>query len=395
MKVEPFRIAVPEAVLDDLQERLARTRWPDEVSGAGWGYGTNLAYMRELIEHWRTGFDWRAQERAMNAFAHYRAEVDGLGIHFIHDRGTGPDPIPLLITHGWPSSFTEMLDLIPLLADPGANGADPLDSFDVVVPSVPGFGFSERPVEPGMTRSRVAELWVRLMEGLGYPRFAAHANDIGAVISAFIAMRQPERLIGYHTLMPDFPSPHVGPGDPGPSEEERAFLEVQRRWEEEEGGYNVIQQTRPLTLAYGLNDSPAGLAAWIVEKWRAWTDPDGDLDQSFTKDQLLANVMVYWATETANSSGRSYFERARDPRKVKPEERVRVPTGVALTTEAVQHAPRSWVERRYTDVRRWTEFPRGGHFIALEEPELLAADIRSFFRQFRGPATGVGAGPRV
>jgi pimeloyl-ACP methyl ester carboxylesterase len=380
---EPFRIAVPEASLDDLRERLARTRWPDEVSDAGWEYGANLAYMRELIAYWREGFDWRARERAINAFAHFRAVVDGLGIHFIHERGRGPAPIPLLITHGWPSSFTEMLELIPLLADPAGYGADPRDSFDVVVPSVPGFGFSERPVERGMTRSRVAGLWVRLMAGLGYGRFAAHANDIGAVITAFIGLDYPERLIGIHTLMPGFPPAHVGPGDSALSEAERAFLEVQRRWEQEEGGYNLVQETRPQTLAYGLNDSPAGLAAWIVEKWRAWTDPTSHLERAFTKDELLANVMVYWVTQTACSSARSYYERARDPRAVGPDERIRVPTGVALTAEAVQRAPRAWVERRYTDVRHWTEFSRGGHFIALEEPELLAADLRAFFRQFR------------
>ena len=383
VRVEPFRVAVSEASLVDLKERLARTRWPDEVSGAGWDYGANLAYMRELVAYWREGFDWRAQERAINAFAHLRAEVDGLGIHLIHERGRGPAPLPLIITHGWPSSFTEMLKLIPLLADPAAHGADSRDSFDVVAPSVPGFGFSERPVARGMTRSRVAGLWVGLMEGLGYRRFAAHANDIGAVITAFIGLDYPDRLVGIHTMMPGFPRPHVGPEDPELSETERAFLEVQRRWDAEEGGYNRVQETRPQTLAYGLNDSPAGLAAWIVEKWRAWTDPAGDFERAFTKDELLANVMVYWLTETANSSARSYYERARDPRVVGPEERIGVPTGVALTTEAVQRAPREWVERRYTDLRHWTELPRGGHFMALEEPELLAADLRTFFRQFR------------
>ena len=383
VEVESFGIAVPEASLDDLRRRLTRTRWPDEVSDAGWEYGANLAYLRELIAYWREGFDWRAQERAINAFAHFRAEVGGLGIHFIHERGRGPAPIPLIITHGWPSSFTEMLELIPLLTDPAGHGADPLDSFDVVVPSVPGFGFSDRPVERGMTRSRVAGLWVRLMEGLGYPRFAAHANDIGAVITSFIGLDAPERLIGIHTMMPGFPGPHVGPDDPELSEAERDFLEVQRRWDQEEGGYNRVQETRPQTLAYGLNDSPAGLAAWIVEKWRAWTDPTGDIERTFTKDELLTNVMVYWVTQTAGSSARSYYERARDPRAVGPDERIRVPTGVALTTEAVQRAPRAWVERRYTDLRHWTELPRGGHFLALEEPELLAADLRTFFRQFR------------
>jgi hypothetical protein len=241
VELEPFRVAVPEATLDDLRERLSRTRWPDEVRNAGWDYGANLAYMRELIAYWREGFDWRAQERQINAFTHFRARVDGLGIHFIHERGRGPTPIPLIITHGWPSSFTEMLKLIPLLTDPAKYGADPLDSFDVVVPSIPGFGFSDRPVERGMTRSRVAGLWVRLMERLGYSRFAAHANDIGAVITAFIGLDYADRLIGIHTMMPGFPRPHVGPDDPTLSEAELAFLEVQRRWGHDEGGYNHIQ----------------------------------------------------------------------------------------------------------------------------------------------------------
>jgi pimeloyl-ACP methyl ester carboxylesterase len=383
MRISPYRIAVPQAVLDDLAERLARTRWPDEVRGADWDYGANLAYMQDLVEHWRRRFDWRVQERALNAFAHFRAEIDRLGVHFVHERGRGADPLPLLLTHGWPSSFVEMLKLVPLLTDPARHGADPTDSFDVVVPSVPGFGFSDRPAARGMTRSRVAGLWVRLMEGLGYERFAAHGNDIGAVITAFIGLDYPDRLLGLHTMMPGFPPPPPGVGASELSEAERAFLEVQRRWEEVEGGYNRIQESRPQTLAYGLHDSPAGLAAWIVEKWRAWTDPGGDLERHFTKDELLTNVTLYWVTETAGSSSRSYYERARDPRKVGPDERIRVPTGVALSTEAVQRAPRERVERRYTDIRRWTEFPRGGHFMALEEPELLAADLRAFFRPLR------------
>ena len=381
--VEPYRVAVPQPLLDDLRERLRRTRWPDEVKDSGWDYGANLAYMKRLVEYWRSDFDWRAQEQAINAFAHFRADVEGLGIHFIHERGKGPNPMPLLITHGWPSSFAEMLKLVPLLTDPQSHGAYPGDSFHVVVPSVPGFGFSDRPTERGMTRSRVAALWVRLMEGLGYERFGAHANDIGAVVTAFIGLDYANRLTGIHTMMPSFPPPQLGSARRDLSEREQAFLEVQRRWDEAEGGYNRIQESRPQTLAYGLNDSPAGLAAWIVEKWRAWTDPNGDLEGHFTKDELLTNITIYWATETASSSSRSYYERARDPRRVRPDERIRVPTGVALSTEEVQRAPRERVERRYADIRRWTEFPRGGHFMALEEPELLAADLRAFFRQLR------------
>jgi pimeloyl-ACP methyl ester carboxylesterase len=381
MEIEAFIVDVPQATLDDLGARLARTRWPDEVEGAGWDYGTNLAYLQALVEYWRTRFDWREQERAMNAFPHFRANVNGLGVHFIHARGQGHRPLPLLVTHGWPSSFVEMLDLIPLLADPAAHGGDPADAFDVVVPSVPGFGFSDRPVRRGMTRSRVAALWLQLMGGLGYDRFAAHGNDIGAVITSWMAFDAPDRLIAMHTMMPGFPSPVVGADVRPLSEAEQAHAEVQARWEREEGGYNLIQETRPQTLAYGLHDSPAGLAAWILEKWRAWTDPADDVERHFSRDLLLANVTLYWVTGTANAANRSYYERARESRRITS--RITIPTGVGLSTEAVQRTPRERAERAYADIRRWTEFPRGGHFFAAEEPRLLAEELRAFFRPFR------------
>jgi pimeloyl-ACP methyl ester carboxylesterase len=382
METRPYLVDVEQAVLDALRERLARTRWPDEVEDAGWEYGANLAYMRELVEYWRTSFDWRAQERAMNALPHFLARVEGVGIHLIHARGRGPAPMPLLITHGWPSSFVEMLALVPLLADPRAHGGDPADAFDVIVPSVPGFGFSDRPGR-GMTRSRVATLWARLMEGLGYARYAVHGNDIGAVITAWLATDVPERLIALHTVMPTFPPPVIGADVRPLSEAEQAFAELQRRWQQEEGGYNLIQETRPQTLGYGLHDSPAGLAAWIVEKWRAWTDPAGDLERYFTKDLLLANVTLYWVTETANAASRSYYERAREPRRITT--RIAVPTGVALTTEPIQRPPRERVERSYADIRRWVDLPRGGHFVAAEAPTVLAEELRTFFRPFRRP----------
>lgn len=387
MEAQPFVVDVPQTTLGDLTERLRRTRWPDEVEGAGWDYGVSLAYLQTLVKYWGERFDWRAQERAMNAFPHFRADVDGHGIHFIHVRGArgrGPAPIPLLITHGWPSSFVEMLPLIPLLADPAAHGGDAADAFDVVVPSVPGFGFSDRPAKPGMTRSRVATLWARLMEGLGYARFAAHGNDIGAVITGWMAVDFPDRLIAMHTMMPGFPSPVIGPDAKPPSDAERAHAEIQARWEREEGGYNLIQETRPQTLAYGLHDSPAGLAAWIVEKWRTWTDPAGDVERYFARDLLLANVTLYWVTGTINAANRSYYERAREPRRITA--RITVPTGVALSMEAVQRVPRERAERSYADIRRWTEFPRGGHFFAAEEPRLLAEELRAFFRPFRPTA---------
>ena len=383
MQIDPFQISIPQEILDDLRERLERTRWPDEVQDADWRYGANLGYMKELANYWLTKFDWRAQEQWINSFANYQTAVGDLRIHFIHERGKGPNSIPLLITHGWPSSFVEMLKLIPLLTDPANHGGDAFDAFDVVVPSVPGFGFSEPSIPARMTRWRVAELWAKLMDGLGYERYGLQANDIGAVISSWLSLDFPERVIGFHTMMPTFPPPSFDENQPLMNEIEKTFKDIVDEWDQDEGGYNAIQTTRPQTLAYGLNDSPAGLMAWIVEKWRVWTDPNGNIEDYFSKDELLTNVMIYWATETANSSVRSYYERAHDSRSLAPNDKIRVPTGVALSMESVQRAPREWVERRYTDIRHWTEFSTGGHFLAEENPELLAKDIREFFRQFR------------
>jgi len=381
--MKSFQIAIQQEILDDLHERIEQTRWPDEVQNADWRYGANLDYMKALANYWRTKFDWRAQEKWINSFANYQTVVGDLRIHFIHEHGKGPNPLPLLITHGWPSSFVEMLKLIPLLTDPANHGGKASDAFDVVIPSVPGFGFSERPLQRGMTRWRVAELWVKLMDELGYQRFGLHANDIGAVISAWLSLDYPERVIAFHTMMPTFPPPSFDQNEPPMTEKERAFAEVVHSWDQEEGGYDAIQATRPQTLAYGLNDSPTGLMAWVIEKWRVWTDPNGNIEDYFSKDELLTNVMIYWVTETANSSVRSYYERAHDSRILGPNDKIRVPTGIALTMEAVQRAPQEWVQRRYTDVRHWTEFSSGGHFLAAEDPELLARDIREFFRQFR------------
>jgi pimeloyl-ACP methyl ester carboxylesterase len=384
MNSTPFRLDVPDPVLADLRERLDRTRWPDEVPGAGWDYGVSLDYLRALVEHWRTNFDWRAQEQRINAFAHYRADVGGLGVHFVHERGVGPKPLPLLITHGWPSSFYEMLDLARLLADPAGHGGDAEDSFDVVVPSIPGYGFSTRPTQRGFEYRRVAELWVELMEGLGYERFGAHAYDIGASIMGHLLLDHSERVIGYHTTEPSNPTPYLGPGAPTLTGAERAYLELQGRWDAEEGGYMAIQTTRPQTLGYGLTDSPVGLAAWIVEKWWNWTaPPGGDLEAHFSKDDLLVTVTLYWATSTINSANRLYYERAHNPRLRQPNDQIGVPTGIALTTQQIERPPREFVERLFPDIRRWVELPRGGHFVALEEPHLLAEAIRAFFRPLR------------
>jgi len=382
--IKPFKVQVPQAVLDDLQERLARTRWPDEVEGAQWDYGANLAYMKELLEYWRTSFDWRAQERAINAFAHFRAEIDGWGIHFIHERGKGPHPMPLIITHGWPSSFFEMLKIIPLLTDPASHGGDPADAFDVIVPSLPGFGFSDRRTRRGPLRAH--EAWAKLMtDGLGYRRFAAQGGDIGAGVTSSLGRFYSEQVIGIHISSVDLVWPTPIPDATVLSEAEKDYLERVTRWEKEEGGYSHIQGTRPQTLAYGLNDSPAGLAAWIVEKWRAWSDCDGDVERCFSKDELLTTVTIYWVTGTINSSIRAYYESQHDPNPypLKLGERIEVPTAVAMFPgEKDLIVPREWAERCY-DVRRWTEMPRGGHFAAMQEPELLAQDIRGFFRMLR------------
>jgi len=383
MEVQPFNVGVPEATLKDLRERLSQTRWPDEIPGSGWDYGSDLAYMKEMVEYWRAGFDWRAQEKAINAFAHFRADVDGLGIHFIHERGKGNNPLPLIVTHGWPSSFFEMTKLIPRLTDPASYGGDPADSFDVVVPSMPGYGFSDRPTQRGMSPLRIADLWARLMtEGLSYQRFGAQGGDWGARVTARLGFAYPEQVIGIHVTSVSATPPYSGPGARELSEREQVLLQERERWAQAEGGYSHIQGTKPQTLSYGLNDSPAGLAAWIVEKFRTWSDCDGEVEKRFTKDELLTNITIYWVTQTINSSTRLYYESQRDLWSFRKGERIQVPCAVALFPKELSHPPREWAERSY-NVQRWTEMPRGGHFAALEEPDLLAEDIRAFFRPLR------------
>ena len=305
MAVEPFKIAISDQVLDDLKQRLANTRWPDEVLDSGWDYGSNLAYIKELVEYWRTSFDWRAQEVQLNKFNQFKSVVDELNIHFIHERGTGPSPMPLVITHGWPSTFFEMSKIVPLLADPRSNGGDPADSFDVVAPSLPGFGFSDRPAERGMQVLKVADMWAKLMtENLGYSRFAAVGGDIGAGVTSRLGFAHPDKLTGIHLTSVTRPTPYLGPGSRPLSEAERAHSTQRENWQQAEGGYAHIQGTKPQTLAYGLNDSPAGLAAWIVEKYRTWSDCHGDVESRFTKDELLTTITIYWVTQTISSSTR-------------------------------------------------------------------------------------------
>ena len=383
MAVRPFKIDIDQSVLDDLQARLNLTRWPDEVTDSGWDYGSNLDYMKELVEYWRTDFDWRAQEAKLNAFHHFKSEVDGLDIHFIRENGVGPNPMPLVITHGWPSCFFEMTKIIPLLADPGSHGGDPADAFDVVAPSLPGYGFSQASNDPGMQVQKVADLWAKLMtENLGYPRFSAQGGDIGAGVTSRLAYAHHDKLYGVHLTSITRPTPYLGPGSVPLTEEEDALVTQRDRWFMSEGGYNHIQGTKPQTLSYGLNDSPAGLCAWIIEKYRTWSDCHGDIESRYTKDELLTIVTIYWVTNTIGSSVRMYKENQSTLWVMEQDERVLAPAGVASFPQEISRPPREWAERSY-DVRRWQEMPRGGHFAALEEPGLLAHEIREFFRPLR------------
>lgn len=376
MSIQPFKVAIPQATLDDLHARLARPRWPDEVEGTGWGYGANLGYMKSLVDYWQRQYDWRKQEAELNKFAQFKADVDGVGIHFIHERGKGPDPTPIVITHGWPGSFFEIVKLIPLLTDPANHGGDPADSFDVIVPSLPGFGFSDRPREPNASLARTAELWAKLMtDTLGYRRFAAAGGDFGAIVTQHLASAHPDLLIGIHLTYIGFYNSTPDPSEL--SEAEKSYLGRLQQWIMREGAYFMIQGTKPQTLAYGLNDSPAGLAAWITEKFHAWTDR-GDTEMRLSKDELLTNIMIYWVTETINSSMRTYS--ADPPQKL--ERLPEVPAAFAAFPKDINPPPREWVERRL-HLAHWTEMPRGGHFAAMEEPELLAGDIRSFFHDLK------------
>ncbi len=382
MSVAPFSLPYSESAVEDLRRRLACTRWPDEIAGSGWKYGISLEFMRRLCDYWQTRFDWKAQLEKLSALHHYRCSIEGIGIHFIHERGQGPAPVSLILTHGWPGSFLEMLKIIPLLTDPAQNGGDPDDSFDVVVPSLPGFGFSDRPAKAGVNTFQIAELWAGLMTELGYSRFAVQGGDFGAAVSTILGLRHPDRVVGLHlNYIPGSYRPDLEPGATLEPVEQK-FLDDADRWYADYGAYAHLQRTTPLTAAYALNDSPAALAAWIVEKFRDWADCDGDVERRFSKDELLANVTLYWMTETIYSSCRLYFESREAPLHFKPGERVRVPCGIARFPKEAPFPPRAWIERGY-NIQHWTEMPRGGHFAAAEEPVILAQDIAESFRPMR------------
>ena len=363
-----------------MKRRLAETRWPNPAIPGGWGYGTDQGYLEELCAYWRDGFDWRAQEAQLNAMPQSKATVDGYGLHFAHVKGRGPDPLPLVFSHGWPGSFYEVHKILGPLTDPARHGGDPADAFHVVAPSLPGYGFSDIPSIPGYGQARTAELWDGLMQRLGYTRYGAQGGDWGAFVTAHLAQRFPERVVGAHMNLP-FIGPPPDQREPQ-TEEERQILDEWEAHAAEESAYGRIQGTKPQTLSYGLTDSPAGLAGWIVEKWRAWSDCDGEVENRFTKDELLTNISIYWFTNTIASSVRYYYERLHEPERNQITRYIETPCGFAIFPAEAVRSPRSWVSRG-CNVQHWSVFDRGGHFAAMEEPELLVEDIRAFFRPLR------------
>jgi pimeloyl-ACP methyl ester carboxylesterase len=381
LHIIPFSIHIEAEILSDLRERIRKTRWPDQSPGAAWEQGTDLEYLRKLLAYWADEFDWRAQERELNAFHQFRAGLDGVHIHFVHERARHGHGTPLILTHGWPSTFVELLPLVPFLTDPHAHGIDG-PAFDVIIPSLPGYGFSKRPRQVGVNYQFVAGLWHHLMRGLGYERYGAQGGDFGAGIATFMALNNPGPMIGVHLSNLEI-TPYTGPGARPLSAAERAYRQHNDAFWQQEYGYKAIQSTKPQTLGYALNDSPAGLAAWILEKWRSWSDSRGNLDEGFSRDFLLTTVTLYWVTQTITSSMRDYFDNDNKRFRImlRPEEFVDVPTGIAVFANNFVdegRAPREWAERLY-NVRRWTSMPRGGHFAPAEEPELMARDIAAFF----------------
>jgi len=381
MTPRPFALHVPDDTLDDLRERLRRVRWPDEAPDAGWSHGTGLAYMKALVAYWRDRYDWRVHEARLNRWRQFTVPIGGIDLHFVHEPGVGPAPLPLLLSHGWPGSIVEFERIIPMLTDPARFGGDPADAFTVVAPSLPGYALSFRPGQPRFGVVEMADLLAALMtEVLGYRRFAAQGGDWGAFITSYLGAAYPDRLAGIHVNLLAVRRDQTPPA--APTEEEKAYLAELAHWSREETGYLQIQGTKPQTLAYGLTDSPVGLAAWIVEKFRTWSDCGGEVERRFSKDVLLTNVMLYWVTGAIGSSFWPYYARAHSSWPISERRPVTVPTAYASFPQEILHPPRSWAERVY-NIRRWTAMPAGGHFAAHEEPEALAADVRAFFRQLR------------
>lgn len=363
----PFHLQVPEAALADLRERLARTRFPDEPPLEPWSTGTSLAYLRELTNYWNSSFDWRAWEQKLNSFKNYKAALGGIDVHFIHEPGRGPNPIPLLLSHGWPGSVFEFHKLIPLLTE----------RFTVVAPSLPGYGLSFAPGQKRLGAPEIADVFAELMtDVLGYRRFGAQGGDWGAFITSVLGRRYPERVIGVHLNLLAIPR---NANEAVSTEEEKRYIGELKQFQKEDMGYQWIQGTKPQTLAYGLADSPAGLAAWIVEKFRAWSDNDGTPDSAISRDEMLANISLYWFTGAIGSSFWPYYARMHNPWPISAQSPVDVPAGYIEFPREILRPPRSLAARTYTDIRRWTKAAKGGHFAALEQPQVLAREIHEFF----------------
>ena len=381
---EPFTLRVPEEAIADLRDRLARSRLPDQAPADPWAYGTDVGYLRQLVEYWRSTFDWRAEEARLNAFPQFKVPLGGIDLHFLHVPGKGPAPCPLLLLHGWPGSVFEFLELIPRLTDPALFGGDPADAFTVVVPSLPGYGLSFKPGQPRFGVEEIADCVAELMhDALGYTSFAVQGGDWGAITATRLGYAHPEKLIGIHLNLLAIRRDQQDVADPTP--EEQAYLEERATWLREETGYSWIQGTKPQTLAFALSDSPAGLAAWIVEKFRTWSDCGGNVETAFTRDRLLANISFYWFTGAIGSSFWPYYAVRHRPWPIPDGRTIDVPTAYAQFPAEILRPPRSLAQRTYTDIRRWTVMPHGGHFAALEQSEALTNEVREFFRPLRRP----------
>jgi pimeloyl-ACP methyl ester carboxylesterase len=382
--VTEFRLDVPETELEDLRARLRNARWPDPETVEDWSQGVPLAYLRDLCRSWAEAYDWRATEARLNALPQFRTVIDGLGIHFLHVRSKHADALPLVITHGWPGSIVEFLKVIGPLTDPTAHGGDASDAFHIVCPSLPGYGFSDKPIRPGWGIERIAAAWTVLMARLGYERYGAQGSDWGTSISASIGQQDPQHVVGIHL------TPPLAPPDPATfddlTERERAALASFERAAEWDTGYSREHATRPQTIGYALVDSPTALAAWIIEKFWAWTDSDGHPENVLTRDELLDNLMLYWLPRSGASSARLYWESIRQVDEWisgTTTDTVSVPTGCSIFPKELQRPSRRWAERRFLDIRYWNEPERGGHFAAFEQPELFVDEVRAFFRLVR------------
>jgi pimeloyl-ACP methyl ester carboxylesterase len=380
--VVPLRLRVPEADLADLRERLRNTRWPEPEPVPDWSQGVPLAYLRELCGYWAGGYDWRRVEARLNDAGQFRTTIDGLGVHFLHARSAHPDALPLVLTHGWPGSVLEFLELLGPLTDPTAHGGSAADAFHVVLPSLPGYGLSDRPTSTGWGIDRTARAWAVLMERLGYARYGAAGSDWGTSVSSVLAARDPEHVVGIH-LVPPLAAPDRT--DDLTDAERAALAELAQR-SRTESAYSEMHRTKPQTIGYGLVDSPAALAAWIVEKLWTWSDHRGDLAEVLTADQVLDDISLYWLTGTGASAARFYWESIDQVSRWLSEpgvDPVATPTGCSVFAAEVPRPSRRWAARRYPDIRYWAEHPRGGHFAALEVPELVVGDLRAFFRLVR------------